>query len=633
MMRRPSVEWLFTGALILASALWGGFLGARHMAGLDAGLDRVEYLTLDWRFHLAGARTPPRGVVIAAVDDEAVRKLGGFPLPRDVMARVVGGLAAHKPQAIAIDMVFLDPGKPEADAALANALRAVPSVVGAVGTFEEGAHASVPTARPNRDFVPVTTTVLWPIPAILGAARTGLVNMSTDRSGQPRFVPMLFHTGDRLAPSLALAAVAAALNTEPAFGEDMVRLAARTVQLDLGYHLPIGHYGPRGSFRQFSVARALDGDLNPDFIRGQIVIIGATALGTGDSFATPFDRVVPGVEVFATAISNLLAGDGLTRTAVTRAIDAGCAVMLPGLLVLLLALRRTGLGVGLSIIVFGGWAAAVHGAFVTGTWLNVAVPLAAVMPAVAAYGIFRLIIDRSAVRRLTGDNLALAKFQSPALVRHVLANPKFLEVPVRQEIPVVFLDLSGFTGVAETLGAQWSHQLLADYQARIERDVVAHGGYVTGFAGDGAMIVFGLPTVAADDASRAVRAILQMHQSIAAWLAALPPAARDRLGVRIGGHFGPVVVSRLGAAEHQHVTATGDTVNVTSRLLEIAKQQHASVIVTEDLCNAVLPADRVLVDAVAPVDVPVRGRVGTLRIRVLAGAASLATDAARGADE
>jgi adenylate cyclase len=340
---------------------------------------------------------------------------------------------------------------------------------------------------------------------------------------------------------------------------------------------------------------------------------------------------VPGVEVFATAISNLLAGDGLARTAVTRAIDAACAVVLPGLLALLLALRRTTLGVALGALVLGGWIATVYAAFVAGFWLNAAVPLAAAVPVVTAYGISRLIIDRRKVRRLTGDNLVLAKFQSPELVRHLRTNPRFLEAPVRQESPVVFLDLSGFSGVAEALGPQWSHQLLADYQARIERDVVAHGGYVTGFAGDGAMIIFGLPTVSADDASRALRAILQMRQSITAWFAELPPAARDRLGVRIGGHFGPVVVSRLGAAEHQHVTATGDTVNVTSRLLEIAKQQHASVLVTEDLCNAVLPADRDLIDAAAPIDVPVRGRVGALRIRVLNGAPALAADAARAA--
>jgi adenylate cyclase len=616
-MTRPRrAEWLFTGALILASVLWGGFLGVRHIAGLDAGLDRLEYLTLDWRFHLAGPRSPPRGVVIAAIDDAAIRKLGGYPLRRDVLAGLVRNLAAHKPQAVAFDMVFLDPVAPDVDAALADALRAIPAVVGAVGTFEaEG--AGVPAGRVERDDIPVTSNVLWPIPAIRNSARTGLVNMSTDRSGVPRFVPMLFHAGSELAPSLALAATAAALNTEPVFGSDTVKLAARTVHLDLGYHLPIRHYGPRGSFSQFSIAKLLEDDFNPDLVRGQIVLIGATALGAGDTFATPLDRVVPGVEVFATAISNLLAGDGLGRTAMTRAADAACAILLPGMIVGLLAMRRTGPGVALAVAVLAVWAAVIHGAFLAGIWLNAAVPLAAVTPAVLAYGIVRLVIDRSAVQRLTGDNLALAKFQSPMLVRQVLADPSFLEKPVLQAIPVVFLDLSGFTAVAETLGPQWSRDLLADFQARVEQDVVAHGGYVTGYAGDGAMIIFGLPRARAGDASRALRAILQIRETLAAWLATLPPAARDRLGVRIGGHFGPVVVSRLGAAEHQHVTATGDTVNVTSRLLEIAKQQHAGVIVTEDLYDAIEAADRGLIDAATPIDVQVRGRAATLRIRVL----------------
>ena len=71
-LRRPSFEALLTGAFVLAGALWGGFLGLRQINGLDVGLDRVEYLTLDWRFLLAGARPAPRGVVIAAVDDTSI---------------------------------------------------------------------------------------------------------------------------------------------------------------------------------------------------------------------------------------------------------------------------------------------------------------------------------------------------------------------------------------------------------------------------------------------------------------------------------------------------------------------------------------------------------------------------------
>ena len=43
-------------------------------------------------------------------------------------------------------------------------------------------------------------------------------------------------------------------------------------------------------------------------------------------------------------------------------------------------------------------------------------------------------------------------------------------------------------------------------------------------------------------------------------------------GIRLGAHLGPVVVSRLGPETHQHITATGDTVNVASRLMEVAKR-------------------------------------------------------------
>ena len=133
-----------------------------------------------------------------------------------------------------------------------------------------------------------------------------------------------------IVPSFALASAAAALNTDPVLGKDVVKLRARSVALDLGYHLPLRFYGPSGSFREFGAWRAVSGELEPDDVRGQVVVVGATATGTGDRFATPFDRVTPGVEIFATAISNLLAGDGLIRDGVTRGIDAVVAVGLAG---------------------------------------------------------------------------------------------------------------------------------------------------------------------------------------------------------------------------------------------------------------------------------------------------------------
>jgi adenylate cyclase len=514
--------------------------------------------------------------------------------------------------------LFVDPGQPDADALLTDALRASPAVIAAAGLFDsDRASSDGPLDLMNPHAVPATSDVLWPITAMRGAAPIGLVNVSTDETGIPRFVPMIFRAGDTIAPSFVLTAASAALNTEPIFGNDTLKLAARTVHVDSGYHLPIRYYGPRGALRQFSAAQVLRGNLDPEEVRGQVVVIGMTATGSSDTFPIPFDRIVPGVEIVATAISNVLAGDGLVRNSLTREIDATAAIVLPCLLVLLLAIGQTAIGLCVALSVFALWTAAVYAAFAAGYWLDFAIPLAAAVPVTLTYGVARVVCDRAAARRLTGEKHTLAKFISPLLVEQILANPKFLEKPVRQDVPVVFVDLSGFTGVAEALGPQWTRDLLADFQARLERDVVAHGGFVVDFMGDGAMIILGLPAARPDDGSRALRMIMEMRKSITAWLATLPPVAKSRLRVRLGGHFGPVTLSRLGAPEHQHVTATGDTVNAASRLLEVAKQQNASAVVTEDLWNAASAPMRTEIAAGPATDMDIRGRAQALRIRVL----------------
>ncbi len=617
---RPSSAAVSTFCFVVIGLLWGGFLGARQMAGVGSGLDGIENLaTLDWRFLLAGAQPAPRGVVIAAIDDETVREAAAYPLPRGVLARIVRGLAALDPQAIAVDIAFLDAGPREADREFLTdrALRAArlrwspPSgcstLLRDARETQTPSDAMAPAPSPSR--------ILWPTDGIRDAARSGLVNIATDAAGIPRYIPMIYRAGDNVVPSFALAAVSAALNTEPVLGPGTLKLAARSTSTDLGYHLPIRYYGPRGSIRQFSAAQALRGGLDADAVRGQVVVLGATALGVGDTFATPFDRVVPGVEIFATGISNLLAGDGLIRTASVRGIDAAAAVLLPCIAVLLMAMRRAFVGLGLAGLVVLLWGALCVTAFHQGYWLSVAVPLAALVPVAAGFGAVRLGQTRYIAGRLAADTAALTRFQSPLLVGHILKNPKFLETPGHQHVAALFLDLSGFTGVAETLGPAWARDLLAAFQALIERDVAAHQGFVVSFMGDGAMIIFGLPEPRPDDASRALRAVKRLHASMPAGLGALPPVARDRLSARIGGHFGPAVVSRLGPAHHQHITATGDTVNVTSRLLEVAKQQHCGVVVSEALCAAAnLPASPS--DAtVATLEVDIRGRVQPLRIR------------------
>ena len=142
---------------------------------------------------------------------------------------------------------------------------------------------------------------------------------------------------------------------------------------------------PTGSFRRYSALKVLHGDVDAASLRGQVVVVGMTAAGLGDTFATPFDRVAPGVDIFATAISNLLSGDTLARTPSTRRIGAVMAAGLPVAMIALIAMRRAAVGLALAALVFLFWAGGVFLAFVNGYWLSMALPLATSVPVIAGY--------------------------------------------------------------------------------------------------------------------------------------------------------------------------------------------------------------------------------------------------------
>jgi adenylate cyclase len=103
--RRPSPKAALTLLFVVFGIAWGGFLGARHLAAVGSGLDQLENLSLDWRYSLVGPRIPPPGVVIAAIDEETIRQAGSFPLPRNVLAKIVRGLARYNPQVICVDVL------------------------------------------------------------------------------------------------------------------------------------------------------------------------------------------------------------------------------------------------------------------------------------------------------------------------------------------------------------------------------------------------------------------------------------------------------------------------------------------------------------------------------------------------
>lgn len=185
--------YLVLGAVwlvVLAAALLGAF----------ANWDWAYY---DYLFQLRGPQNPGRRVVIVAIDDHSIHRLGRPPWPRNVYAKLLPHLSEAK--VVGFDLLFDAPTPPAEDAAFAPAIAAQGRVVLAT--------AFGFTGRGNH---PVET-MEWPRPTLLAAAaQTGFVNMPTDPDNVVRHVvPFDLSYFGRPYPSFALAVAMESLGLNP----------------------------------------------------------------------------------------------------------------------------------------------------------------------------------------------------------------------------------------------------------------------------------------------------------------------------------------------------------------------------------------------------------------------------------
>jgi adenylate cyclase len=569
-------------ALVLALA-WALALGFGHRNGNTRFLDRIEGTFTDLRLLVRGERPAPDLLTIVAIDDDTATKKGGYPLPRTELARLVEEVARFEPRVIALDLLLVDRGSDAGDAALARALEKRPSVIAAAAVFPDAVQSVDASESGALARLPRAERFLLPLKAFADHAARGVVNLNTDASGTPRGAPMLFRTSGQVELSFPLRIAGLVEGAEPAIQPDGLLLGNRHISTDIDHVLPLAFYGRRGTIRTVSAVALLNGEVPPASVRDRIVIIGTTLTGGGDTFSTPFDRVTPGVEIVATAIGHLISGDGLRRDRTTRTIDAAAAVALTLALLALLAWRRSAVALLLMAAVLLIATAANYAAFSRGIWLSAALPLAAAGPPAVLFGAVQLWLNRRQAQYFAKKSDLLQRFQAPALREWLNQNPDFLAMPVHRDAAVVFIDLSGFTAISEILGMDETRRLLTGFHALIDREVEEHGGFITSFMGDGAMILFGLPESRPDDARNAALCCVNLCDHTERWIASLPPSIAPRIGVKVGAHFGPIVASRLGGDSHQHITATGDIVNVASRLMEVAARQGATLAVSDDL--------------------------------------------------
>ncbi len=131
----------------------------------------------------------------------------------------------------------------------------------------------------------------------------------------------------------------------------------------------------------------------------------------------------------------------------------------------------------------------------------------------------------------------------------------------RKVVTILFADLAGSTALQERLDPESARAFMERYYRAMRTAVDSHGGTVVKLLGDGVMAAFGVPTVAEDDAMRAVRAGVAMQQ---AFRALAGEQTASEIGLRVAVNTGEVVVSSDDS------DIVGDPVNVAARLQQEA---------------------------------------------------------------
>jgi adenylate cyclase len=561
------------------------------------------------------APRPPsdQPVVIVDVDEQSLAELGQWPWPRTRLADLVDTIAGAGATAIAFDFVLAEAdrtsplemsrvlvqldddvrSKLEAldsnDEVLGRALARTKVVVaqsgvgsgftrkiapGAVqGTIADEAQVGILGPDP-RPFLVSFPDLLQNVPEIERAASAkGLFSMRADADGVVRRVPAIMTAGGQLKAALAVELLRVAGGSDAMLlrtsgnGIDSLSFGDITIPTDANGRVWLRFNG-HDPARYVSAHDVLEGRSEAlQTLAGKLVLIGTSAVGLLDIKTTPVDAAMPGVEVHAQLVENLLSGTLLHRPAYAVGAEVVTAVA-AGLLTVWLvpvvgALAVLGVGITLSGALVGG---AFYAFFHHGVLIDASYPLIssiAVFWTLVFVNYFREERQRRQIRSAFGHYL------SPEFVEELARNPQRLELGGEtKELTILFSDVRNFTTISESYKSnpQGLTQLMNRLLGPLSDAVVDNRGTIDKYIGDSIMAFWNAPVDDAGHAAHACTTALEMQAAMGRLNAERSAEAQDDeppadLAIGIGINTGETVVGNMGSEARFNYTVLGDTVN------------------------------------------------------------------------
>lgn len=517
---------------------------------------------------------PEQRVLVVDIDESSTAELGPWPWPRARVAELVETLLGHyQVRGVALDIVFPETGDIDGDTRLGLLSQHGPVVLAQAFDFQQ--NRPIPLREGTLGGGLPTSATVGAIPAtgyigihsaLAAVAKTGNIGFIPDHDGVLRRVPLTTRYAERDYPALALALIDCCGG-------------APAIARPLPAEMRVGYERDWSAYTVATASEILQQEYATDAFRDRLVLIGSTSLGQGDRVATPLGGSRPGLGVQAAMLSTLLdrqAGLAPTPWPATWAANgfALAAALLAALAFpRLSALRSMALLAALSIAWLGfAYLAAPHDPdFIT------TAPLASNLFLLAFAVPYQWQMAQRNSRHLLDT---LRQYVAPAVVAELLRRD--IADPLRprlHDVTTLIADLEGYTSHVEKLPVEQAAQLTRDFLDCLTGPVIAHGGTLDKYTGDGLVAFWGAPLPDANHADHALDAASEILTKVAALSAVRIAAGGRPLRVRIGIESGPAMAGDFGTSFRSIYTAVGDSVNTASRLEHAAREYPHDVII------------------------------------------------------
>jgi adenylate cyclase len=561
----------------LALAAYGGHL-----------LNSLELRSVDQRFAIRGQTGLPNDVAVVAIDATTLNHWQNtlqWPYPRRYEARVIDHIAAANPKAIAIDIQYTEQTDPRDDNALIDSvIKAKHVVLSATEYNSKGQSNTFGGFTPPGSHIAST---------LVPTDSDGVIRrMDNSINGLTTF-------------AVATAAVARGEKPPPARGGSFwIDFSGPPVQT-ASYVVP-------QVVKMYSFSDVYYGRVPASAFKGKVVVIGPSAPSLQDVHQTSASasQPIPGAALQAAAIDTALRNFPLRSTPLWLNV---ILIVLLGMLPAVASLRFRAPVIALIAIAVGAlFAVAVQFAFDHGKVVLFSYPLLALILSAVGVIIVHYVLE-AFERALTRD--VFARFVPEAVVDQVLARTGG-ELRLGGEKvfgTVIFTDLRGFTTFSEGMPADEVIGLLNRYLGIMSDVVLAHGGTLVTYTGDGMMAVFGAPLPQEDHADRALAAAREMLEvrlpDFNDWLHEQGHDYSFKMGV--GLNSGDFMSGNVGSQQRLEYTAIGDTINTCSRIEGLTKGKPYALFMAGSTKEALLepPGDLLYID-----EMPIRGRAHGIEI-------------------